>query len=85
MPVAVITRGSKGALAVDNETGEHADVPALPVEALDTTGAGDVFAAGFVVVDPGGLAAPAPTPVREPVRGVVRPTLRRFALGAGLG
>jgi sugar/nucleoside kinase (ribokinase family) len=48
VPVAVITRGSRGALAVDNETGERADVPALPVEALDTTGAGDVFAAGFV-------------------------------------
>ncbi|MGW0230499.1 carbohydrate kinase family protein [Actinopolymorpha singaporensis] len=48
VPVAVVTRGSKGALAVDNETGEHADVPALPVEAMDATGAGDVFAAGFV-------------------------------------
>ncbi|MEQ4207161.1 carbohydrate kinase family protein [Actinopolymorpha sp. B17G11] len=48
VPVAVVTRGSRGALAVDNETGERADVPALPVEALDTTGAGDVFAAGFV-------------------------------------
>lgn len=48
VPVAVVTRGSDGALAVDNETGEYADVPALPVEALDPTGAGDVFAAGFV-------------------------------------
>ena len=48
VPVAVVTRGSRGALAVDNETGEYADVPALPVEALDATGAGDVFAAGFV-------------------------------------
>jgi sugar/nucleoside kinase (ribokinase family) len=48
VPVAVVTRGSQGALAIDNDTGEQADVPALPVEALDTTGAGDVFAAGFV-------------------------------------
>jgi len=46
--VAVVTRGSKGAVAIDNETGEYADVPALPVAALDTTGAGDVFAAGFI-------------------------------------
>lgn len=48
VPVAVVTRGSDGALAIDNESGEYADVPSLPVEALDPTGAGDVFAAGFV-------------------------------------
>lgn len=48
VPVAVVTRGGDGAVAIDNETGEYADVPALPVEALDPTGAGDVFAAGFV-------------------------------------
>lgn len=48
IPVAVITRGSEGALAIDTTTGEEVDVPALPVEALDVTGAGDVFAAGFV-------------------------------------
>jgi bifunctional ADP-heptose synthase (sugar kinase/adenylyltransferase) len=33
---------------VDSLTGETADVPALAVEALDTTGAGDVFVAGFM-------------------------------------
>lgn len=48
VPVAVVTRGGDGALAIDGETGEYADVPALPVEALDPTGAGDVFGAGFV-------------------------------------
>ena len=43
----VITRGAKGALAV--ESGERADVPAAPVERIiDTTGAGDLFAAGFL-------------------------------------
>ncbi|HEX3788382.1 MAG TPA: PfkB family carbohydrate kinase [Pseudonocardiaceae bacterium] len=49
LPVAVITRGREGALAVDNNTGETAAVPGLAVDALDATGAGDVFGAGFVV------------------------------------
>jgi sugar/nucleoside kinase (ribokinase family) len=49
VPVAVITCGGDGALAVDATTGESASVPALQVEARDTTGAGDVFAAGFIV------------------------------------
>jgi sugar/nucleoside kinase (ribokinase family) len=48
VPIAVVTKGSGGAVAVDSLTGESADVPALPVEALDTTGAGDVFVAGFM-------------------------------------
>lgn len=48
VPVVVITRGDRGALAVDGETGEYVDVPALPVRPLDATGAGDVFAAGFI-------------------------------------
>ncbi|REE98651.1 carbohydrate kinase family protein [Thermomonospora umbrina] len=47
-PVVVVKQGSRGAIAVDSTTGERAAAPALPVEALDTTGAGDVFAAGFV-------------------------------------
>jgi sugar/nucleoside kinase (ribokinase family) len=48
VPVAVITRGAAGVLAVDATTGETADIPALPVNVLDATGAGDVFGAGFV-------------------------------------
>lgn len=48
VPVAVVTRGSEGAVAVDSRTGEQADVPGLGVEALDPTGAGDVFGAGFL-------------------------------------
>lgn len=48
VPVAVVTKGAGGAVAVDGLTGEEADVPALPVTALDTTGAGDVFVAGFI-------------------------------------
>jgi sugar/nucleoside kinase (ribokinase family) len=48
VPLAVVTLGAEGAYAVDGATGESAEVPALSVEALDPTGAGDVFVAGFV-------------------------------------
>ncbi|KOV26258.1 sugar kinase [Streptomyces sp. XY152] len=48
VPVAVVTLGADGAYAVDRRTGETASVPAIDVEALDPTGAGDVFVAGFV-------------------------------------
>jgi sugar/nucleoside kinase (ribokinase family) len=54
VPVAVVTLGAEGAYAVDRRTGESAEVPAIAVEALDPTGAGDVFVAGFVT---GTLAA----------------------------
>lgn len=43
----VVTRSEKGALACSN--GQHAHVAAEPIERLvDTTGAGDLFAAGFL-------------------------------------
>lgn len=48
VPIAVVTRGAEGAVAVDSVTGESAAVPGLPVDALDPTGAGDVFVAGFM-------------------------------------
>jgi sugar/nucleoside kinase (ribokinase family) len=47
VPLLVVTRSEKGAVAV--EGGERVDVPAEPVaEIVDTTGAGDLFAAGFL-------------------------------------
>ncbi|WP_165968970.1 carbohydrate kinase family protein [Actinomadura sp. KC06] len=55
VPVVVVKRGGDGAIAVDSAAGERAEVPALPVEALDPTGAGDVFAAGFVFATLAGL------------------------------
>jgi sugar/nucleoside kinase (ribokinase family) len=48
VPIAVVTAGAHGALAVDSISGEEEWVPALPVTPLDPTGAGDVFAAAFV-------------------------------------
>ncbi|MER8087489.1 PfkB family carbohydrate kinase [Streptomyces sp. NPDC094048] len=48
VPLAVVTLGQEGAYAVDAATGASAEVPAIEVEALDPTGAGDVFVAGFV-------------------------------------
>lgn len=49
VPVAVVTCGGQGALAIDATTGEEDWVPSLPVNAHDPTGAGDVFGAAFVL------------------------------------
>jgi sugar/nucleoside kinase (ribokinase family) len=47
LPVLVVTRGEQGAVALAG--GERAEVPAEPIDkVVDTTGAGDLFAAGFL-------------------------------------
>lgn len=47
VPLLVVTRGAEGACAF--EGGRRYDVPAEPVDrVVDTTGAGDLFAAGFM-------------------------------------
>ena len=47
VPTLVITKGPQGAIGVEN--GEAIAIPAAPVEqVVDTTGAGDLFAAGFL-------------------------------------
>lgn len=49
VPLAVVTNGHEGALAIDSLTGEEASAPALRVDAIDPTGAGDVFGAALTV------------------------------------
>ncbi|WP_066554982.1 adenosine kinase [Croceicoccus bisphenolivorans] len=47
VPTLVLTKGAHGAMAIAN--GEKIEIPAAPVpEVVDTTGAGDQFAAGFM-------------------------------------
>jgi sugar/nucleoside kinase (ribokinase family) len=47
VPLLVVTRSEKGAIAVSN--GRTVAAPAEPIEkVVDTTGAGDLFAAGFL-------------------------------------
>jgi sugar/nucleoside kinase (ribokinase family) len=54
VPTVVVTRSEKGAFALSN--GERAAVPAEPIrELVDTTGAGDLFAAGFLAGEARGL------------------------------
>ena len=47
VPLLVVTRSEHGAIAL--QRGERVSVPAEPIEkVVDTTGAGDLFAAGFL-------------------------------------
>ena len=49
VPLAVVTDGSAGSHAIDQSTNEVVSCPALNVEAIDPTGAGDVFAASCLL------------------------------------
>ena len=54
VPTLVVTRSERGAWALSR--GERAEVPAKPIRGLvDTTGAGDLFAAGFLAGEARGL------------------------------
>ncbi|WP_118858288.1 adenosine kinase [Sphingomonas mesophila] len=54
VPLLVVTKSERGASAIAGS--ERADVPAEPIERLvDTTGAGDLFAAGFLAGQARGL------------------------------
>jgi sugar/nucleoside kinase (ribokinase family) len=48
VPLAIVTCGPDGALAIDGSTGETAAVEGVAVDAVDPTGAGDVFGASMV-------------------------------------
>ncbi|RII13922.1 Ribokinase [Streptomyces sp. YIM 130001] len=48
VPLAVVTRGRHGVVAVDSAQGTLTEIPAVPVTAVDPTGAGDVFVATFM-------------------------------------
>jgi fructokinase len=43
----VVKRGARGCVVVDAEG--RRELPAVPADVVDTTGAGDAFAAGFLV------------------------------------
>jgi sugar/nucleoside kinase (ribokinase family) len=47
VPTVVLTRGERGTTVWSN--GVRVDLPAIEVDAVDATGAGDVFAAAFMV------------------------------------
>jgi sugar/nucleoside kinase (ribokinase family) len=53
-PCAIVTLGDRGAVAVCD--GETLQVPGIPAEPVDTTGAGDLFTAAYVWADLLGLA-----------------------------
>ena len=48
VPLAVVTRGPRGVVAVDSASGEVVEVDAVRVPVIDPTGAGDVFTATFM-------------------------------------
>lgn len=48
VPIVVASLGADGAMAFNRETGQFLHLPAAPVAVVDTTGAGDALAAGFL-------------------------------------
>lgn len=48
VPCAIVTCGGQGSIGLDGNTGEEEWVPALPVNAVDATGAGDNYTAAFL-------------------------------------
>ncbi|MCD2440969.1 PfkB family carbohydrate kinase [Agromyces sp. SYSU K20354] len=49
VPLVVVTRGERGAVAIDAVGGDEVVVPAVPANGRDATGAGDVFGAALVL------------------------------------
>lgn len=53
-PTVVVKRGSNGVIAA-NRGSSPISLPAVATQVIDTTGAGDSFAAGFIAADQAGL------------------------------
>ena len=53
-PTIVVKRGSTGVIAA-NRGSASISLPAISAQVIDTTGAGDSFAAGFIAADQAGL------------------------------
>lgn len=49
VPLAIVTDGANGSIAIDQASGEEVNCAAIPVTVTDATGAGDVFAAACVL------------------------------------
>ena len=79
VPLAVVTNGADGASAIDSTTGEEAEVPALRVQAIDPTGAGDVFGAAMRPRHPRRAGRWPPAGLRAPLRRARRAAVRRVA------
>lgn len=47
VPFVIVKQGSAGATAADRDF--HVRIPALPIQAFETTGAGDCFNAGYIM------------------------------------
>lgn len=45
--IACLTRGESGSVIISSD-GDRVDIPAVPTDLVDTTGAGDLYAAGFL-------------------------------------
>ena len=75
--IVVVKRGEDGSLLFDRERDAFWEIPALPVEAIDTVGAGDAYCGGFLA----GLLLTG-DPVEAAVRGTVSASLAIEHYGA---
>ncbi len=51
VPLAVVTRGGHGALAVDSAAGDEVEIDAVAIDFVDATGAGDVFGGALAAAE----------------------------------
>ncbi len=78
--VVAVKRGSLGLLVYDRDSDRLWDIPAVPVAAIDTIGAGDAFCGGFLA----GLVATG-DPLEAGLRGTVSASFAIQDYGAGAG